>query len=58
MDSESVMPDFRKTQNFLVNWLPQTERTITPHATHGMQSMNPIAVAEVAYSFFKKHSMA
>lgn len=57
LDSKSAMPGFRETQSFLMNWLPQAERCGIMNATHGMQSMNPIAVAEGAYSFLKKHPM-
>jgi pimeloyl-ACP methyl ester carboxylesterase len=57
LDSESAMPGFRETQRFLMNWLPQAERCGIMNATHGMQSMNPIAVAEGAYAFLKKHPM-
>ncbi len=58
LDSEAAMPGFRETQRFLMSWLPQAERCGIPYATHGMQSMNPIAVAEAAYTFFKKHPMS
>jgi pimeloyl-ACP methyl ester carboxylesterase len=57
MDSESAMPGFRETQRFLMSWLPQAERCGITNATHGMQSMNPVAVAEGAYRFLKRHPM-
>jgi pimeloyl-ACP methyl ester carboxylesterase len=57
LDSEAAMPGFRETQRFLLNWLPQAERAAIPNATHGMQSMNPLAVGEAAYLFMKKHPM-
>jgi pimeloyl-ACP methyl ester carboxylesterase len=57
LDSESVMPGFREVQRFLMAWLPQAERCGIANATHGMQSMNPVAVAEGAYAFLKKHPM-
>ena len=57
MDSESAMPGFRETQRFLVNWLPQAERCGILNATHGMQSMNPLAVGEGIYMFLKRHPM-
>lgn len=57
LDSESAMPGFRETQRFLMNWLPQAERCGIIHATHGLQSMNPIAVGEGAHAFLKKHLM-
>jgi pimeloyl-ACP methyl ester carboxylesterase len=57
LDSEAAMPGFRETQRFLMTWLPQAERLGVPNATHGMQSMNPIAVAEGAYRFLKRHPM-
>lgn len=58
LDSESVMPGFREVQRFLMTWLPQAERCGIANATHGMQSMNPVAVAEGAYAFLKKHPMS
>ena len=57
LDSESAMPGFRETQRFLMNWLPQAERCAIMNATHGLQSMNPVAVGEGAYAFLKKHPM-
>lgn len=58
LDSESAMPGFREVQRFLMTWLPQAERCGIPNATHGLQSMNPVAVAEGAYAFLKKHPMS
>ncbi|MFN0069965.1 MAG: alpha/beta fold hydrolase [Chloroflexota bacterium] len=57
MDSEAAMPGFRETQRFLMSWLPQAERCGIPNATHGMQSMNPVAVGEAAHRFFQKHPL-
>ncbi len=57
-DSEAAMPGFRETQHFLMNWLPQAERCAILNATHGMQSMNPLAVGEAIYTFLKRHPMA
>lgn len=58
LDSEAAMPGFRETQRFLMSWLPQAERCGIIGATHGMQSMNPLAVGEGVYTFFKKHPIA
>lgn len=57
-DSEAAMPGFRETQRFLMSWLPQAERGAILNATHGMQSMNPLAVGEAIYTFLKRHPMA
>jgi pimeloyl-ACP methyl ester carboxylesterase len=57
LDSESAMPGFRETQRFLMSWLPQAERCGIPNATHGMQSMNPVAVGEAAHSFLRRHPL-
>ncbi len=57
LDSESILPGFRETQSFLMNWLPQAERCGIPNATHGLQLMNPVAVGEAAHTFLKKHPM-
>ncbi len=58
LDSEAAMPGFRETQEFLMNWLPQAERCGIMNATHGMQSMNPVAVGQAALAFLQKHPMA
>ena len=58
LDSESAMPGFRETQRFLMNWLPQAERAGIPGATHGMQSMNPLGVAQVTHEFLQRHPMS
>ena len=57
LESESAMPGFRETQRFLMNWFPQAERCGIMNATHGLQSMNPVAVGEGAHAFLKKHPM-
>jgi pimeloyl-ACP methyl ester carboxylesterase len=57
LDSESAMPGFRETQRFLMSWLPQAERCGIPNATHGMQSMNPVAVGEAAHGFLRRHPL-
>ncbi len=56
-DSEAAMPGFRETQQFLMSWLPQAERLGVPNATHGMQSMNPLAVGEGVHAFLRRHPM-
>lgn len=56
--SEAAMPGFRETQQFLMNWLPQAERAGIPGATHGMQSMNPVAVAQAAMGFMGNNPMS
>lgn len=57
LDSEAAMPGFRETQQFLMSWLPQAERAGIPGATHGMQSMNPVAVGQAAHEFLRRHPM-
>jgi pimeloyl-ACP methyl ester carboxylesterase len=57
LDSESVLPGFREVQRFLMEWLPQAERLGVTNATHGMQIMNPVEVAQGAYGFLHKHPM-
>jgi pimeloyl-ACP methyl ester carboxylesterase len=57
-DSEAAMPGFRETQRFLMTWLPQAERCGIRGATHGMQSMNPLAVGEAVHTFAQRHPMA
>jgi pimeloyl-ACP methyl ester carboxylesterase len=55
LDSEAAMPGFRETQRFLMSWLPRAERLGVMNATHGMQSMNPVAVAQGVHAFLQKH---
>jgi len=57
LDSEAVLPGFRETQRFLMAWLPQAERLGVLNATHGMQIMNPVGVAEGVHAFLRKHPM-
>lgn len=57
LDSEAAMPGFREIQRFLMSWLPQAERCGIPGATHGMQSMNPVAVGEATHAFLGRHPM-
>ena len=52
-DSEAVMPGFRETQAFLMRFFPQAQRCGILGATHGLQSMNPLAVGEAIHSFLK-----
>ena len=55
LDSEAAMPGFREAQQFLLSWLPQAERAGIPHASHGLQIMNPQAVGQAVSQFFAKH---
>jgi pimeloyl-ACP methyl ester carboxylesterase len=57
LDSEAVLPGFRDTQRFLMTWLPQAERAGIMNATHGLQIMNPVAVAQAAHAFLQKYPM-
>ncbi len=53
--SEGAMPGFRDIQQFMMQWLPNVKRAGIPNATHGMQSMNPMAVGEAAVDFFRNN---
>ena len=57
LDSEAVLPGFRETQRFLMEWLPQAERLGVMNATHGMQIMNPVGVGEGVHAFLRGHPM-
>jgi pimeloyl-ACP methyl ester carboxylesterase len=50
-------PIFRETHELLTRWLPQTEKLVIPQATHGLQTMNPRAVADGLARFFAKHPL-
>jgi len=51
-DSE---PIFSEIHQMLLTWFPQVETLIVPAATHTLQMMNPIAVADGLAHFFKRH---
>jgi len=53
MDSESIVPGFRETQQFLMDFFPQAKRCGILGATHGLMAMNPLAVGEAIYTFLK-----
>lgn len=50
-------PIFRETHDLLMQWVPHTEELVIPQATHGLQMMNPQAVAEGLGRFFAKHPL-
>jgi len=50
-------PIFRETHDLLQQWLPHTEELVIPQVTHGLQMMNPRAVAEGLARFFAKHPL-
>jgi pimeloyl-ACP methyl ester carboxylesterase len=53
MDSESIIPGFRETQKFLMDFFPQAKRCGILGATHGLMVLNPLAVGEAIHSFLK-----
>jgi pimeloyl-ACP methyl ester carboxylesterase len=50
-------PVFSETHELLGQWLPQTEALVIPQVTHGLQMMNPSAVADGLAHFFAKHTL-
>jgi pimeloyl-ACP methyl ester carboxylesterase len=52
---ERSAPVFKEVHELLKDWIPQTEKLLIPRATHGLQIMNPAAVADGLNSFFGKH---
>jgi pimeloyl-ACP methyl ester carboxylesterase len=46
---------FSEGHAVLKQWIPQTEELIVPQATHGLQMMNPSAVADGVARFFARH---
>lgn len=50
-------PIFSETHTLLKQWLPQTEELVIPQATHGLQTMNPSAVADGLARFFAQHKL-
>ena len=53
MDSESIVPGFRETQKFLMEFFPQAKRCGILGATHGLMALNPLAVGEAIHIFLK-----
>lgn len=49
-------PIFTETFDLLEQWLPQRGELRVPQATHGLQMMNPSAIAEGLSRFFAGHS--
>lgn len=50
-------PFFREGDALLREWFPQAETLLVPNASHGLQYMNPRAVAEGIAAFLEKHPM-
>ena len=53
--SESA-PVFRESHNLLMEWIPQAEELKIPDATHGLQMINPSAVADGLSRFFARYA--
>jgi pimeloyl-ACP methyl ester carboxylesterase len=49
-------PIFREGHELLKQWLPHAEELVVPQATHGLQFMNPRAVADGLARFFVRHT--
>ena len=48
---------FRESHELIKQWLPQAEELAIPQATHGLQYMNPRAVADGLSFFFASHKL-
>jgi pimeloyl-ACP methyl ester carboxylesterase len=48
-------PIFRESHQLVKQWIPQAEELVVPQATHGLQIMNPHAVADGLARFFARH---
>jgi pimeloyl-ACP methyl ester carboxylesterase len=57
-DSEKSMPGFREIHHFLLNWLPQAERTGIKGVAHGLQIQDPVAVGSAIEAFLQRHPIA
>jgi len=49
-------PIFTESHELIMQWIPQAEELRIPEATHGLQMMNPGAVAEGLSRFFSRHA--
>ncbi len=54
--SESA-PVFTESHDLVMQWLPQAEELRIPDASHGLQMMNPSAVAEGLSRFFARQAV-
>src|ERR1700760_4193193 len=48
-------PIFRESHELIKQWLPQAEELVIPQVTHGLEYMNPSAVADGLALFFASH---
>jgi hypothetical protein len=48
---------FRESHELIKQWLPQAEELAIPQVTHGLQYMNPRAVADGLALFFASHKL-
>jgi pimeloyl-ACP methyl ester carboxylesterase len=47
---------FAEGHEVIKQWLPQAEEWVVPQATHGLQCMNPSAVADGLADFLARHT--
>jgi pimeloyl-ACP methyl ester carboxylesterase len=57
-ESGSVLAMFPEVQRLLLEWLPNAEGYVLPHATHLLQLMNPQDLATAAAAFWSRHAIA
>lgn len=48
---------FRESHELIKQWLPQAEELAIPQVTHGLEYMNPRAVADGLALFFASHKL-
>jgi pimeloyl-ACP methyl ester carboxylesterase len=54
-ESDAVTPIYGEAVAMLSEWLPQAELAALPGATHALQMMNPMGMAEILAAFFARH---
>lgn len=54
---DETLPIFRECHDLIKQWIPQTEESSIPQATHALQMMNPRAVAESLAGFLARHKL-
>ena len=52
-----VFSVFRESHELIKQWLPQAEELAIPQVTHGLEYMNPRAVADGLALFFASHKL-
>lgn len=56
-ESAAVTPIYSESIALLRSWLPQAEVATLPSATHALQMMNPVGMAQILAAFLARHPL-